>query len=199
MVGDHDRLADRGRGATRPAFCVAGIVAAAGLRAALGAPDAAASMPAGGVFAVSLLAVAIAAGWRPGPPRLAAVALGAAGGGVLIGSWLVAGGSPGIEIAPINAGLALWTPLVAVVAVAEEVVMRGALFNAIRSGWGDGVALAVTTILFAALHVPLYGVGSLPLDLAAGMLLGGLRIVSGGVLAPALAHVLADLAGGWLL
>ncbi|MGA8361216.1 MAG: CPBP family intramembrane glutamic endopeptidase, partial [Candidatus Dormiibacterota bacterium] len=135
----------------------------------------------------------------PGPPRLAAVALGAAGGGVLIGSWLVAGGSPGIEIAPINAGLALWTPLVAVVAVAEEVVMRGALFNAIRSGWGDGVALAVTTILFAALHVPLYGVGSLPLDLAAGMLLGGLRIVSGGVLAPALAHVLADLAGGWLL
>lgn len=199
MVGDHDRLADRRRGATRPAFCVAGIVAAAGLRAALGAPDAAASMPAGGVFAVSLLAVAIAAGWRPGPPRLAAVALGAAGGGVLIGSWLVAGGSPGIEIAPINAGLALWTPLVAAVAVAEEVVMRGALFNAIRSGWGDGVALAVTTILFAALHVPLYGVGSLPLDLAAGMLLGGLRIVSGGVLAPALAHVLADLAGGWLL
>ena len=199
MVGDDDRLAVRTRGAKRSAFCVAGIVVAAGLRAALGAPAAAASMPAGGVFAVSLLAVAIAAGWRPGPPRLAAVALGAAGGGVLIGSWLIAGGSPVIEIAPTNAGLAIWTPLVAVVAVAEEVAMRGALFDTIRSGWGDGVALAATTILFAVLHVPLYGVGSLPLDLAAGMLLGGLRIVSGGVLAPALAHVLADLAGGWLL
>jgi membrane protease YdiL (CAAX protease family) len=89
--------------------------------------------------------------------------------------------------------------VVALVAVAEEVALRGALFNAVRSSWGDGAALAVTTILFAAMHVPLYGIGSLPLDLAAGMLLGGLRIVSGGVLAPAVAHVVADLAGGWLL
>jgi hypothetical protein len=39
----------------------------------------------------------------------------------------------------------------------------------------------------------------LPLDLAVGLLLGGLRIVSGGVLAPAVAHVVADLVGGWLL
>ncbi len=199
MVADHVRLAVRRRAATRSALCVAGIVAAAGLRAALGAPEAAASMPAGGVFALSLLAVAIAAGWRPGRPRLAAVALGAAGGGVLIASWLVASGSPALEIAPLNAGLALWTPLVAVVAVAEEVAMRGALFDAIRTWCGDGGALVATTLLFALLHVPLYGIGSLPLDLAAGMLLGGLRIVSGGVLAPALAHVIADLAGGWLL
>ena len=199
LVTDHDRLALRRRGATRSALCLAGIAAAAALRAALGAPDTAASMPAGGVFAASLLAVAIAAGWRPGRPRLVAIALGAAGGGVLIGSWLVAGGSPGVEIAPINAGIALWTPLVAVVAVAEEVAMRGALFDAIRSWCGDGGALVATTLLFAVLHVPLYGIGSLPLDLAAGMLLGGLRIVSGGVLAPALAHVIADLAGGWLL
>jgi hypothetical protein len=49
------------------------------------------------------------------------------------------------------------------------------------------------------MHVPLYGVGALPLDLAVGLLLGGLRIVSGSVLAPAIAHVLADIAGGWLL
>jgi hypothetical protein len=199
LVADHDRLAVRRRAATRSALCVVGIVVAAGLRAALGAPDAAASMPAGGVFAVALLLVAIAAGWRLGRPRPAAVALGIAGGGVLIGSWLVAGGLPSVEVAPINAGLALWTPLVAVVAVAEEVAMRGALFDAIRSWCGDGGALVATTLLFAVLHVPLYGIGSLPLDLAAGMLLGGLRIVSGGVLAPALAHVIADLAGGWLL
>jgi uncharacterized protein len=199
LVSGNDRLAVRRRGATRSALCLAGIAAAAGLRAALGAPDAAASMPAGGVFAVSLLAVAIAAGWRPGRPTLAAVAVGAAGGGVLIGSWLVASGSSGVEIAPINAGLALWTPLVAVVAIAEEVAMRGALFDAIRSWCGDGGALVATTLLFAVLHAPLYGMGSLPLDLAAGLLLGGLRIVSGGVLAPALAHVIADLAGGWLL
>ncbi len=151
------------------------------------------------MFAVSLLGVAIAAGWRPGRPGLAAIAMGAAGGSVLIASWLVASGSPALEIAPLNAGLALWTPLVAGVAVAEEVAMRGALFDAIRTWCGDGGALVATTLLFALLHVPLYGIGSLPLDLAAGMLLGGLRMVSGGVLAPALAHVIADLAGGWLL
>ena len=68
-----------------------------------------------------------------------------------------------------------------------------------RAWGGDWWALAVTTVLFAAMHVPLYGFGSLPLDLAVGLLLGGLRIVSGGVLAPAIAHVVADLAGGWLL
>ena len=114
-------------------------------------------------------------------------------------TWLIAHGSPGLHIAPLNAGLALWTPVVAGVAVAEEVAMRGALFDALRSWRGDGGALLATTLLFAALHVPLYGIGSLPLDLAAGLLLGGLRIVSRGVLAPAVAHVVADLAGGWLL
>ena len=118
---------------------------------------------------------------------------------MLVGAWLLAHGPPGVQVAPINAGLALWTPIVALVAVAEEIVLRGALFDVLRSGFGDGAALVVTTVLFAVMHVPLYGIGSLPLDLAVGLMLGGLRIVSGGVLAPALAHVVADLAGGWLL
>jgi membrane protease YdiL (CAAX protease family) len=189
----------RGRGATRSALCLTGIAAAAALRSALGAPDTAASMPAGVGFAIALLAVAVAAGWRPARPRVAAVALGAAGGGTLIAAWLVALGGPGIHVAPVNAGLALWTPVVTLVAVSEEVALRGALFDTVRSWCGDGGALVATTLLFAAMHVPLYGICSLPLDLAAGMLLGGLRIVSGGVLAPAVAHVIADLAGGWLL
>jgi membrane protease YdiL (CAAX protease family) len=180
-------------------LCVIGIVAATTLRAAVGAPNVAASMPAGVVFAVALLVVAAAAGWRPGRPSFAAVGIGAFGGGALVGAWLLAHTGPGLVVAPLNSGLALWTPVVAFVAVAEEVALRGGLFNAVRSGWGDGAALAVTTILFAAMHVPLYGIGSLPLDLAAGLLLGGLRIVSGGVLAPAVAHVAADLVGGWLL
>jgi membrane protease YdiL (CAAX protease family) len=189
----------RGRLATRSALCLTGIAAAAALRSVLGAPDTAASMPAGVVFAVALLAVAVAAGWRPALPRIAAVALGAAGGGTLIAAWLVAHGGPGIQVAPVNAGLALWTPVVTLVAVSEEVALRGALFDTVRSWCGNGGALIATTLLFAAMHVPLYGIGSLPLDLAAGMLLGGLRIVSGGVLAPAVAHVIADLVGGWLV
>jgi len=47
-------------------------------------------------------------------------------------------------------------------------------------------------------HVPLYGVGALPLDAAVGLLLGGLRLLTGGWVAPAAAHALADVAGGWL-
>jgi len=174
-------------------------VAAAALRAGVGAPDTAASMPAALVFAVALLAVAAAAGWRPGRPRIAPFILGVVGGGVLIGAWLAVHGGPGLQVAPINAGLALWTPVVIVVAAAEEVALRGALFDTVRAWTGDGGALVATTLLFAVMHVPLYGVGSVPLDLAAGMLFGGLRIVSGGVLAPAVAHVVADLAGGWLV
>jgi membrane protease YdiL (CAAX protease family) len=156
-------------------------------------------MPAGVVFAIALLVLAIAAGWRPGRPALAGFAIGAMGAVALVGAWLLSHTGPGMALAPLDSALALWTPAVALVAVAEEVALRGALFNAVRSGWGDGAALVVTTALFAAMHVPLYGIGSLPLDLAAGFLLGGLRIVSGGVLAPAVAHVIADLAGGWLL
>jgi len=198
-VAEPGRGAIGGRGAQRTALCCIGIIAAASLRAAAGAPDTAASMPAGAVFAVALLAVAIAAGWRPARPTVAATVLGIAGGGVLVAAWLCSHAGPGVHVAPVNAGLALWTPVVALVAVAEEIAMRGALFDTVRTWCGDGGALIATTLVFAALHVPLYGIGSLPLDLAAGLLLGGLRIVSGGVLAPAVAHVIADLAGGWLL
>ena len=63
---------------------------------------------------------------------------------------------------------------------------------------GPGTALVVTSVAFAVLHVPFYGPSVLPLDLAVGFLLGGLRLVSGGVAAPSGAHVLADLAGWWL-
>ena len=199
MVSERDRVMIRGRGATRSALCLTGIAAAAALRSALGAPDAIPRQPR--PRAAQSRTQHPPASKRPCParPRVAAVALGAAGGGTLIAAWLVALGGPGIHVAPVNAGLALWTPVVTLVAVSEEVALRGALFDTVRSWCGDGGALVATTLLFAAMHVPLYGIGSLPLDLAAGMLLGGLRIVSGGVLAPAVAHVIADLAGGWLL
>jgi membrane protease YdiL (CAAX protease family) len=178
---------------------VAGIVVATALRVALGGPSTAASMPAGAVFAVALLALAAGAGWRAGRPSLMAAGVGGAGGAVLVAAWLTSRSGAPVDLAPVNTAIATWTPLVALIAVAEEVVLRGVLFNAVRASGGDGWALAATTVLFAAMHVPLYGLGALPLDLAVGLLLGGLRIASGGVLAPAIAHVIADLAGGWLL
>ena len=156
-------------------------------------------MPAGVVFAVAMVALALGAGWRLGRPSLAAAGIGIAGGAVLVAAWLTARTGAAIDLAPVNGAIAVWTPVVAFVAVAEEVVLRGVLFNAVRAWGGDWWALAATTVLFAAMHVPLYGIGALPLDLTVSLLLGGLRIVSGGVLAPAIAHVLADLAGGWLL
>lgn len=196
---------DRGRGTfgdsrgKRSIICVAGIVAAVALRVAVGGRETASSIPAGIVFAAALFGLAIAAGWRPAQPKIIAFTLGAAGGGALVAAWLLSHSSPGLHVAPVNAGILLWTPLVSLVAVAEEVALRGALFSALRAWSGDGSALIVTTLVFGLIHLPLYGIESLPLDLAAGLLLGGLRIVSGGVLAPATAHVIADLAGGWLL
>jgi membrane protease YdiL (CAAX protease family) len=189
----------RDHAATRSLLLIGGVSAALGLRAALGGGDAAASMPAGLVFAVALLAVAAGAGWRAGRPTTRGAALGVAGGSVLVAAWLTARNGFAIDVASPNAAIALWTPVVAMVAVGEEVVLRGVLFDAMREWRGDGAALVATTLLFALIHVTLYGVGALPLDLAVGLLLGGLRIVSGGVLAPAVAHVIADLAGGWLL
>ncbi len=156
-------------------------------------------MPAGAVFAAALLGLALGAGWRAGRPSLVAICIGVGGGLVLVATWLSSRTGAAVDLAPVNAAIAVWTPVVVLIAIAEEVVLRGVLFNAARAWGGDRWALALTTILFAAMHLPLYGVGALPLDLAVGLLLGGLRIVSGGVLAPAIAHVIADLAGGWLL
>ena len=169
------------------------------MRVAIGGTQPAASMPAALVFAIALGALAAATGWRPARPRRSAIALGGAGGAALVAAWLTARGVAGVQLAPANTVMALWTPLVALVAVAEEVALRGAMFGAVRAAGGDGWALVATTLLFALIHLPLYGISALPLDLAAGLLLGGLRVVSGGVLAPAVAHVIADLAGGWLL
>jgi len=183
----------------RAAACLAAIALAVALRQATGGGDPAASLPAALVFAGALLAVALATGWRVTGPGRTSTALGVAGGAVLVGAWLGVRGIAGIHLAPASSAMALWTPIVVAVAVAEEVALRGALFEAVRAVGGDGPALLTTTLVFALIHLPLYGTGALPLDLAAGLLLGGLRIVSGGVLAPAVAHVIADIAGGWLL
>ena len=184
----------------RPALLVAGFAAACAVRVTVGGVMPAASYPAAIVFAVALVALSLGAGWRFTVdhrwPR--AVVAGIAGAALLVAAWATA--APHV---PVAAGhhigpLLVWTPLVALVAVAEEIALRGALFSALLEGGGAPLAIAVTSIVFALTHVPLYGWGALPLDLAAGLLFGGLRLVSGGVTAPASAHVLADLAGGWL-
>jgi membrane protease YdiL (CAAX protease family) len=184
---------------TRSLLLTAGIGAAVALRVALGGSEGPGSMPAGLVFALTLLVLAAGAGWRAGRPSFRAAALGVGVGALLVATWLSARQGMALDLAPLNAAIALWTPIVTIVAVAEEVALRGVLFDTVRGWGGDGWALLATTVVFALMHLPLYGIGALPVDLAVGLLLGGLRIVSGGVLAPAVAHVIADLAGGWLL
>jgi len=84
------------------------------------------------------------------------------------------------------------------VAVAEEAILRGLLFDRFHRAGGMPLALVATTALFALAHVPLYGWHVVPLDLAVGVALGGLRIVTRGIAASAVAHAVADLATWWL-
>ena len=120
----------------------------------------------------------VAAGWLGAPPlaALTGPALGTSGG----------------------AGFAPWAAVTMLVAVAEELVLRGSLFGAILRARGPGVAVGITTVIFALMHVSLYGWHVVPLDLAVGLWLAGLRLTTRGVAAPAIAHIVADLATWWL-
>ena len=55
------------------------------------------------------------------------------------------------------------------------------------------MAIVGSTVLFAAVHVSIYGIWVLPLDLAAGLLLGWQRATTGSWAAPAITHVIANL------
>ena len=169
---------------------------AVGLRVALGQPDVAPDVPAALVFAAALLVVAAAAGTR----------VAVTGRAVLIGL-----GGLALVCAPValehaltakplygTQGFAGWAAAVVVVATAEEVFLRGALYDATDQVWGAPVAIGLGAACFALLHVPLYGWHVLPLDLAVGIVLGGLRQGAGTPLAPAITHVGADLVG-WFL
>jgi membrane protease YdiL (CAAX protease family) len=77
-------------------------------------------------------------------------------------------------------------------AVAEEVWFRRLCFGLLRPA-GPVFAICGSTVLFAAVHVATYGLWVLPLDLAAGALLGWQRWATGSWTAPAVTHVIANL------
>lgn len=185
--------------ASSAGLLLAGLAAAVALRVAVGGGAVAQSTPAGLVFIAALLCLVLAAGWRPGPIAPLSVGIGLIGGAGLVAApiWmhLHAPAAPGLPLGD----LPLWAMMVTIIAVSEEVVLRGALFTAVETAFGTLYAVAVSTIAFALIHVPLYGWGALPLDLTVGVWLGGLRVLTGGVAAPAIAHTLADLAVWWLL
>ena len=152
---------------------------------------------AGLVFGVALLAVAAACGF--GRPRLGwwQAGWGVGGAAVLCLAPLAHHLAHPGPVAPAGL-LPAWAAVVTLVAVAEEVLLRAALFEALVAWRGPYPAIVVTAVAFTALHVPVYGLAAAPLDLAVGVFLGVLRLLAGSVTAPALAHTLADLAGWWL-
>jgi membrane protease YdiL (CAAX protease family) len=80
----------------------------------------------------------------------------------------------------------------ALAAVAEEVWFRRLCFGLLLPA-GPVFAICGSTLLFAVVHVATYGWWVLPLDLAAGALLGWQRWVTGSWTAPAVTHVVANL------
>ena len=163
------------------------------LRVAVGGDDVAGSAPAGVVFAIVLLGLSIAARTAVTWNRQA-VLLGLAGAAALCVPVLLRW----TPRPPVVDGFARWALVVTLVAVAEEVFLRGTLYDAVRRVAGDDAAIGVAAVAFALLHVPLYGWHVVPLDLAVGVLLGEQRRVSGTPAAPAVTHVGADLAA-WFL
>ena len=79
-------------------------------------------------------------------------------------------------------------------AVMEELVFRGILFDAIDSQWGPSITLIGTAVLFGLGHLHGYPPGTIGVVLAMlfGLALGGLRLWTGGLLSPILAHIAAD-------
>jgi hypothetical protein len=102
-----------------------------------------------------------------------------------LGRWLIGGHPP----APATAFLIAANTLAA---VAEEAWFRRWCFGLLAPA-GTVMAIVGSTVLFAAVHVSIYGLWVLPLDVAAGLLLGWQRAATGSWAAPAITHVIANL------
>jgi membrane protease YdiL (CAAX protease family) len=186
------------RGNARAVALVVGLGAVVTLRWAATIGGVADALLVGLAFGAGLGTVAVSGGERPRRPDAGSIAIGGGGAAVLIGLALVAHlDRVGPSLAPAAAFLP-WTAVTIVVATAEEAVLRGALFSAVRRHGGVVAAIVVTSVAFALMHVPLYGWHVVPLDLGVGIFLGGLRLASGGIAAPAVAHAVADIATWWL-
>lgn len=170
----------------RPAILVVAAVGVLLLRSwILRTPDATRIVLLVGVYG-AVLAASLLAPVAPDRARLHPVAvLGL--GLAAVGLAAVLGGRP--AAAPLGATA---LPLALFAAVAEEALFRRAAY-----GWLErhGVALAVvgSALLFAAIHVPLYGAAAFPVDVGAGLLLSWQRWASGTWTVPAATHAAANL------
>jgi membrane protease YdiL (CAAX protease family) len=82
--------------------------------------------------------------------------------------------------------------LVVVAAFAEEIFFRRFVYGALAR-YGVGVAIAVSSIAFALVHVTLWGWRAVPVDLAAGALFGWQRWTTASWTAAGVTHAAANV------
>ena len=135
----------------------------------------------GSILAGSLLVPTRADRPRLRPSLVLAIGLGGVGLAVLAAGR------------PIQAPLGITAALLSVLAaVAEEALFRRAAYGWLER-YGAAVAVAGSALLFALIHVPLYGGAAFPVDLGAGLLLSWQRWASGTWTVPAATHAAANL------
>ena len=121
-----------------------------------------------------------------GARSLSPSSVGAAGmTAIVLAAWLVGPGFPvphGLEVLLLNS----------LAAVSEELFFRRLVYGGLVR-FGPAIAIGGSALLFATLHVPIYGPAVFWVDLGAGLLLSWQRWASGGWGAPAATHVVANL------
>lgn len=140
-----------------------------------------------GLFAALLI---VGAGWplRGGTrTSVRTVVFPLATGLVAFGLGRLLGGDH--RVVPARAG---YVAAVIFAAVAEEIFFRRFVYALLRPR-GAAVAVGGSAVLFAVAHVTVYGWWVLPLDLAAGLVLGWQRWATGSWCVPAVTHVAANL------
>jgi membrane protease YdiL (CAAX protease family) len=115
---------------------------------------------------------------------VAAVALGV--GAFAVGGLLGPAGTVTLPV-PVTALL-----LNGLAAVAEEAFFRRLLYGLLAPR-GAAVAVVGSAVCFAAVHFTVWGAAVLPLDLAAGLILGWQRAATGRWSVPAITHVAANV------
>lgn len=138
-----------------------------------------------GVLYAAMLAGALAVRVPHDRARLRPAIVLTAGLGAVGLATFVAGHPPA---APFGA----WVlPLSLLAAVAEEALFRRAAYGLLEP-LGAPVAVALTALAFAGIHLPLYGVAAFPVDLGAGLLFGWQRYAAGSWTVPAGTHAAAN-------
>ena len=139
------------------------------------------------LLAVSLLWPAARHGVDTTTPFRAALPVLAIGlGAFAVGRALLAGSPPPAPATAFVVGLNT------LAAVAEEAFFRRLVYGALLAA-GPVAAVVGSAVLFAAVHVTVYGFWVLPLDLAAGLLFGWQRQATGSWAVPAVTHAAANV------